>query len=169
MFICWQFSCSSENKNPISHFHFQKSSQQQQRTLNADQYTQHFFIMEKFLLFVEPAAQADELEMDPEKLKFFNSKLKVWDFPKISLSKFQSLSFDDKSNLLKKYYVEMLARYTEGKDEIFCCCFLVIFWYCFLAEIWLKFSFAWAKFWVWALFVCRQAFECFQEGNSCFN
>ena len=102
--------------------------------------------MEKFILFVEPTAQADEVEMDPEKLKFFNSKLKVWNFAKISSSEFQSLSFDDKSNLLKKCYVEMLARYTEGKGKIFFCCFLAIFWYCFLAEIWLKFSFVWAKF-----------------------
>ena len=61
--------------------------------------------------------------MDPEKLKFLNSKLKVWDFAKISSSEFKSLSFDKKSSLLKKYYIEMSAKYTEGKGKLF---FLVV-------------------------------------------
>lgn len=76
--------------------------------------------------------------MDPEKLNFSNSKLKVLDFAKILSSELQSLSFDNKSSLLKKYYVERLARYTEDKGKIIFCCFLAIFWLCFdrsLAEI----------------------------------
>ena len=44
--------------------------------------------MEKFLQIVEPTTQPDEMEMDPEKLKFFTSKLKVWDFAKVSSSEF---------------------------------------------------------------------------------
>ena len=68
---------------------------------------------------VVPSAQPDKVEMDPEKLKFFNSKLKVWDFAKISLSEFQSFSFDNKSSLLKKYCIEMSAKYTEGKGKLF--------------------------------------------------
>ena len=75
--------------------------------------------MEKFLQIVEPTAKLDEVEMDPEKSKFFNSKLKVWDFAKISSSEFQNLSFDDKSNLLKKYYVEILAKYSESNGKLF--------------------------------------------------
>ena len=66
--------------------------------------------MEKLLAIIAPTAQADDVEMDPEKLKFFNSKLKVWDFAKISPSDFQSLSFDDKSLLLKSYYAEMSSK-----------------------------------------------------------
>ena len=75
--------------------------------------------MEKFLQIVEPTAKPDEVEMDPEKSKIFNSKLKVWDFAKISSSEFQNLSFDDKSNLLKKYYVEILAKYSESNGKLF--------------------------------------------------
>ena len=75
--------------------------------------------MEKFLQIVEPTAKPDEVEMDSEKSKFFNSKLKVWDFAKISSSEFQNLSFDDKSNLLKKYYVEILAKYSESNGKLF--------------------------------------------------
>ena len=75
--------------------------------------------MEKFLQIVEPTAKPDEVEMDSEKSKFFNSKLKVWDFAKILSSEFQNLSFDDKSNLLKKYYVEILAKYSESNGKLF--------------------------------------------------
>ena len=74
----------------------------------------NFFIMEKFLEIVEPTAQEDEVEMDPEKLNFL-IQVKVWDFAKISSSDFQSPSFDKKSSLLKKYYVEMLPKYTGYK------------------------------------------------------
>ena len=58
--------------------------------------------MEKFLAIIEPTAQPDEVQMDPERLQFFNSELKVWDFAKISSSEFQSLPSDHKSSLLKK-------------------------------------------------------------------
>ena len=42
------------------------------------------FKMEKLLAIIEPTAQPGEVEMDTEKLKLFNSKLKVWDFAYIS-------------------------------------------------------------------------------------
>ena len=84
--------------------------------------------MEKFLQIIELTAQADEAEIDPQKLKFFNSILKVWDFAKISSSEFQSLSLDDKSRLLKNYYLEISSKYTEGRGKQFFCCFLAIFW-----------------------------------------
>ena len=83
----------------------------------------NFFIMEKFLEMVEPTAQEDEVEMDPEKLNLFNSRSKFGDFAKISSSDFQSPSFDKKSSLLKKYYVEMLPKYTEGISKLFWLCF----------------------------------------------
>ena len=40
--------------------------------------------MEKSLAIIEPTAQPREVELDTEKPKLFNSKLKVWDFAKIS-------------------------------------------------------------------------------------
>ena len=69
--------------------------------------------------------------MDPEKLKFFNSKLKVWDFAKISPSEFQSLSFDDKSLLLKKYYVEVRGKPFFTVAWQFSGCVLTESWLCF--------------------------------------
>ena len=77
--------------------------------------------MEKLLQIVEAPIQPNEVEMNPKKLKFFNSKLKVWDFAEISSSKFQNLLFDDKSSILKKYYVDMLSRYADGKGKIIFC------------------------------------------------
>ena len=62
--------------------------------------------MEKFLAIIEPTVQPDEVQVDPKRLKFFNSKLKVWDFAKIWSSEFRSVPSDDKSSLLKKHYVD---------------------------------------------------------------
>ena len=50
--------------------------------------------MEEFLRIVEESA---EVEMDPEKLEFFTSMLKIWDYAKILALEFQNLSFEDKS------------------------------------------------------------------------
>ena len=50
--------------------------------------------MEKLLAIIMPTAQPDKVEMDPENVKLFNSKLKVWDFAKISPSEFQSLTIN---------------------------------------------------------------------------
>ena len=61
------------------------------------------FVLEKRLQIVEAPIQPNEVEMDPEKLKFCNSKLKVRDFTKISSSEFQNLSFDNKLSILRKY------------------------------------------------------------------
>ena len=104
------------------------------------------FNTEKLLAIIEPTAQSDEVEIDPEKLKVFNSRIKVWDFGKISSSEFQSLSFDNKSNLLEKYYVEMLAKYTVGKGKLFFCSCLAIFWLCFDCKVWLCLAFLWLCF-----------------------
>ena len=56
--------------------------------MKADQHTQ-FPYYGKFLAIIEPTAQADKVEMDPENLNLFISKLKVWDFAKILSSEFQ--------------------------------------------------------------------------------
>ena len=58
--------------------------------------------MDHLLQIVAPTTHQNDVELDPEKLEFFNSKLKVWDFAKISSFELQKLSFDNKSNFLKK-------------------------------------------------------------------
>ena len=89
------------------------------------------FKVEKLFAIITTTVQPDEVEMDPEKLKFFNSELKVWDFAKVSPSEFQSLLFDDKSLFLKNYYIEISSKYTEVRGKSFFCCCLAIFWLCF--------------------------------------
>ena len=72
------------------------------------------------------------MEIGPEKLKF-------WGFAKFSSSEFQSLSFDEKSRLLKNYYVEMSSKYTQTVEVnhffvvawLFSGCVLTEFWFCF--------------------------------------
>ena len=58
--------------------------------------------MEKLLSIIEDLTSSNEVEIDADKLKFYNSQLKVWDYEKISASEFQKLSFDDKTSTLKK-------------------------------------------------------------------
>ena len=82
----------------------------------------------------------------PREAENFNSKIKVWDFGKISSSEFQCLSFNDKSCLLKKHHVEMLAKYTVGKGKLFFCSCLAIFWLCFDCKVWLCLAFLWLCF-----------------------
>ena len=79
--------------------------------------------MEYLLQIVEAPIQSNEVEMDQEKLKFFNSRLKVLNFAKTSSSEFQNVSFDDKSSILKKYYVDILSRYPDGIGKIIFCLF----------------------------------------------
>ena len=58
---------------------------------------------------------------------FFNSQLKVWEYAKISTAKFEKLLFDDRSSILKKYYVDMCTKYLVGADKMFSVSFLVAF------------------------------------------
>ena len=58
--------------------------------------------MEKYLSIIEDSTSSNEVEIDADKLKFYNSQLKVWDYEKISAGEFQKLSFDDKTSTLKK-------------------------------------------------------------------
>ena len=83
--------------------------------------------MEEFLRIVEqPASTSTEIEMDPEKLKLFTSKLKIWDYAKIS-----ALSFEDKSKILRNYYTEMSTKYLVNSGKI---CFYLLS-HCFLCLV----------------------------------
>ena len=71
--------------------------------------------------------------------------LKVWDFAKTSSSELQSLSFDNKSSLLKTYYVEMLSKQPVGKGKTIFFLLSGNLQLCFdwiLALFWVKFGFA---------------------------
>ena len=78
----------------------------------------HFGVMENFLIMVEQPAPSQEVEIDGERLQFFNTKLKIWDYAKISSSDYQKLSFENKSSILKSYYVDMSAKYSFGTGII---------------------------------------------------
>lgn len=59
------------------------------------------------------------MEIDAGKLKFYNSQLKVWKYAKNSGAEFQKLSFDYRSSILKKYYVDVTAKYSAGAGKKF--------------------------------------------------
>ena len=43
----------------------------------------------------------------------------MWDYAQILTSELQKLSFDSKTSILKKYYVDMLAKYSVGAGKKF--------------------------------------------------
>ena len=70
--------------------------------------------MEEFLRVIEESVSTSaEAEMDSEKLKIFTSKLKIWDYTKISALEFQNRFFEDKSKILRDFYAEMSAKYSS--------------------------------------------------------
>ena len=94
------------------------------------------------------------MEIGPEKLKF-------WGFAKFPSSEFQNLSFDEKSRLLKNYYVEMSSKYTDSRGKPFFCCCLAIFWLCF---DWILVLF-WVKFWDGAFLFVGEPSNVFKKAN----
>ena len=99
--------------------------------------------MEKFLATIDPTAELDEVEMDPEELTFLIPSSKFGILLKFHRTSSRASRLMINQVLCKKYYVEMLASYTEGKY------FVVVFWQFFgfvLTKTWLKFSFVCEKF-----------------------
>ena len=79
--------------------------------------------MEEFLKIVEGSLSSTEVAIDGDKLKSYNTQLKMWDYAKVSAGNFQKPSFDDRSSILKKYYADISAKYSVGASKMF-----VFFW-----------------------------------------
>ena len=81
--------------------------------------------MEDFLRIVEEPPQPQvEIQIDASKVKFFNTKAKIWDYAPLSFSDYHKLSMEDRSSTLKAYYAEMCKRFSTGSG-IFC---IFFFW-----------------------------------------
>ena len=70
--------------------------------------------MERFLSKVEEPNH--DIEINEEKLKYFRSQVKIWEYLTISHQKFLSLPSEEKSTL--KYYAELESR--QSADNFFC-------------------------------------------------
>ena len=77
------------------------------------QKTAAVIIMGHFLSIVEDSSR--ETEINEEKLKYFTSQIKIWDYYGIPQQKFLSLPTEEKSTMLKKYYNELDGRQSSGK------------------------------------------------------
>ena len=86
--------------------------------------------MEEFLGVVEDPSLSSSAEVstDADRLKFFNSKVKVWEYAKILASDFQKFSFDNRSSILKNYYLDMSTKYSTGAGKMFYILILICFW-----------------------------------------
>ena len=83
--------------------------------------------MEKLLRIVEQPPASEEVVIDGEKLRFFNSKSKIWNYAKISSSDYQKLSLEDRPSILKGHYVDMSAKCSLGSGTIIIFCFPIDF------------------------------------------
>ena len=69
------------------------------------------------------SSSSTEVSIDVDRLKFFNSKMKIWDYAKISADNVHKLSFDDRFSILKNYYLDMSVKYYFGAGKMFVFCF----------------------------------------------
>lgn len=68
--------------------------------------------MEYFLRIVEePSRPQTEITIDASKLKFFNTKVKIRDYARLSFVEYQKLCAEDRSSILKLYYPEMCKKF----------------------------------------------------------
>ena len=63
--------------------------------------------------------QLQQVTIDADRLKFFTTKVEIWEYAKIPASDFQKLSFDDKASILKHYYSDMSAKYSVSAAILF--------------------------------------------------
>lgn len=74
---------------------------------------QYILKMEALLSIVEPK---QEVEIDQDKLKYMVSQKSIWGFFGITSSQYSLLSSDEKTAMLKKYYIKNLSTfYGNGK------------------------------------------------------
>ena len=117
-------SCFQTYKKLGDNIFGQKSKQQQQ-----DSYIKFcifIVIMEEFSrIDKEPSSFSAEITIDADRIKFFNTKVKIWEYTKISTSGFQKLSFDERASILKNYYSDISVKYSVGAGILFICFFIL--------------------------------------------
>ena len=64
--------------------------------------------MENFLRIVEQDSAEDQT--DEDRLKLFTSKIKIRDYFSISQQKVSSLSLEERTSMLKKYYHDLSSK-----------------------------------------------------------
>ena len=103
----------------LGHNIFGQKSQQQQQ----DSYIKFcisIVTMKEFLRILEDLLPSSaEVTIDVDSLKIFNTKVKIWEYAKISASDFQKLSFDDRASILKNYYSDMSSKCYVGAGILF--------------------------------------------------
>ena len=73
--------------------------------------------MENSLRTVEENSAEEGINKD--RLKYFTTKIKIWDCFNISQQNFISLSTDERSSMLKRYYHNLNSRYLAAGKSFF--------------------------------------------------
>ena len=66
-----------------------------------------------------------EVSIDHKKLKFFTSKVKICEYARLNYEDYQKLSVEVCFSMLKSYYVNMFARFSNGSGTWICFVFFV--------------------------------------------
>ena len=82
---------------------------------NRHQITQQ--VMDNFLSIVEE--NSAEEEINESRLKYFTSKIKIWDYFNQTHQKFVLLSTEERSSMLKRYHFDLNSKYLAGKSLFF--------------------------------------------------
>ena len=69
--------------------------------------------MDNLLSIVEE--NSAEEEISGSRLKYFKTKIKIWDYFNMTKQKFVSLPTEECSSMLKRYYFELNSKYSTGK------------------------------------------------------
>ena len=80
--------------------------------------------MEKFLKILESSRQEQQL-FEEEKVKFFASKIPIWDSFSVSEATYQAYPVDEKSKLFGRYYSGLYEKYYSSGKTFFlfgCAC-----------------------------------------------
>ena len=90
------------------------------------------------LLSIVEEPSAPEIEIDENRLREFLSRVKIWDFIKISQNEYQALSAAESFSLLKDYQIKMSQKYGSGKHSILLClrksllfCLTIVWMFCY--------------------------------------
>ena len=98
--------------------------------------------IQNLLKIVEkPSSTSQNFDNHPERLNFFNTKLKISGFANISFANYQKPSFNDHSYILRNHYLEMSKKMSSWLSYTFASLVFMACSFCFFGDNFLIFKF----------------------------
>ena len=77
--------------------------------------------MEKYLSILEAPGKQKE-KFNVEKIKFFSSKISIWNFFGVPQSSYLALSTEEKSAMFRQYYNKLESKFHGQSGKLFFVC-----------------------------------------------